>query len=343
MDQNIAAFDAEFFGISPIEAKAMDPQQRILLETSYEAFESSGILLENLRGSKTAVYVAMFTRDYDRNIYRDTSDIPKYHTTGCGEAIVSNRISYIFDLKGPSMTLDTGCSGSMVALHQACQSLRIGESNMALAGGVNLILNPDQMIGMSNLQSVRTLLSMFPQLTKISMLNDQGKSYPFDARGAGYGRGEGIASIILKRLDDALHSKDPIRAIICNTAINQDGKTFGITQPSVQAQESLERSVFGEAYIDPLDIGYVEAHGTGTTAGDLVEMQAIANVFCENREKPLYVGSIKSNIGHLESSSGLAGVIKAVLVLEKELIPPNSDFVVAKAGLRLDDWNIKVR
>lgn len=343
LDQNIAAFDAEFFGISPIEAKSMDPQQRILLETSYEAFESSGILLENLRGSKTAVYVAMFTRDYDRNIYRDTSDIPKYHTTGCGEAIVSNRISYIFDLKGPSMTLDTGCSGSMVALHQACQSLRTGESNMALAGGVNLILNPDQMIGMSNLQSVRALLSMFLQLTESSMLNDQGKSYPFDARGAGYGRGEGVASIVLKRLDDALQSKDPIRAIICNTAINQDGKTFGITLPSVEAQEFLERSVFEEADIDPLDMHYVEAHGTGTTAGDLVEMQAIANVLCKNRERPLYVGSIKSNIGHLESSSGLAGVIKAVLVLEKELIPPNSDFVVAKAGLHLDDWNIKVR
>jgi acyl transferase domain-containing protein len=154
LDQNIAAFDADFFGISPIEAQAMDPQHRILLETSYEALENSGHTLESVRGSKTSVYTAIFTRDYDRNIYKDTFDIPKYHITGSGEAILSNRVSHFFDLRGPSMTLDTGCSGSMVAVHQACQSLRTHESTMALAGGVNLILNPDHMIGMSNLQSV---------------------------------------------------------------------------------------------------------------------------------------------------------------------------------------------
>ena len=154
ISQDVAAFDAGFFNISPIEAQAMDPQQRLLLETSYEAFENAGIPIEKVRGSNTAVYTAMFTRDYDRNIYKDPSDVPKYHVTGSGEAIVSNRISYAFDLKGPSMTLDTGCSGSMVALHQACQSLRTGESSMALASGVNLILNPDHMFGMSNLQFV---------------------------------------------------------------------------------------------------------------------------------------------------------------------------------------------
>lgn len=154
ISQDVAAFDAGFFNISPIEAQAMDPQQRLLLETTYEAFENAGIPIEKVRGSNTAVYTAIFTRDYDRNIYKDPSDIPKYHVTGSGEAIVSNRISYTFDLKGPSMTLDTGCSGGMVALHQACQSLRTGESSMALASGVNLILNPDHMFGMSNLQSV---------------------------------------------------------------------------------------------------------------------------------------------------------------------------------------------
>lgn len=150
--QDVAAFDAAFFGISPMEARGMDPQQRLLLETTYEAFETAGIPIEHVRGSSTAVYTAMFTRDYDRNIYKDPNDIPKYHITGSGEAILANRISYIFDLVGPSMTLDTGCSGSLVALHQACQSLRTGESNMALASGVNLILNPDHMFGMSNLQ-----------------------------------------------------------------------------------------------------------------------------------------------------------------------------------------------
>ena len=152
LSQDIAAFDANFFNISPSEAQAMDPQQRILLETTYEALENGGISMQSIRGSKTAVYTAMFTRDYDRNIYKDPSDIPKYHLTGSGEAILSNRISYVFDLKGPSMTLDTGCSGSLVALHQACQSLQCRESDMALVGGSNLILNPDHMIAMSNLQ-----------------------------------------------------------------------------------------------------------------------------------------------------------------------------------------------
>lgn len=155
MSQDIAAFDAAFFNISPVEAQAMDPQQRLLLETTYEAFENAGIAVEKARGSDTAVYAAIFTRDYEGNITKDPSDIPKYHVTGTGGAILSNRISYTFDLKGPSMTLDTGCSGSMVALHQACQSLRTGESTMALAAGVNLILNPDIMSGMSNLQSVQ--------------------------------------------------------------------------------------------------------------------------------------------------------------------------------------------
>lgn len=155
LTQDISAFDAEFFHISPAEAQAMDPQQRVLLETTYDAFESYGITLESIGGSNTAVYVATFTSDYDRNIYKDTDDIPKYHITGTGEAILANRISYIFDLKGPSMTLDTGCSGSLVALHYACQSLRTGEVDTAIAGGVNLILSPDHMIGMTNLQYVR--------------------------------------------------------------------------------------------------------------------------------------------------------------------------------------------
>lgn len=152
LEQDVAAFDAAFFGVSPAEAKALDPQQRLLLEVTYEAFENAGLSLEQIRGSDTAVYAALFTRDYDRNLFKDPLTLPKYQTTGTGDAIISNRISYTFDLRGPSMTLDTGCSGSIVALHQACQSLRVGETSMAVAAGVNLILSPDQMIGMSNLQ-----------------------------------------------------------------------------------------------------------------------------------------------------------------------------------------------
>ncbi|KAL9122551.1 MAG: hypothetical protein Q9187_000894 [Circinaria calcarea] len=326
--QDIAAFDTTFFGISPVEAQSMDPQQRLLLETTYEAFENAGIPAEAVRGSKTAVYNAMFTRDYDRNIYKDPSDIPKYQTTGSGEAIISNRISYIFDLRGPSMTLDTGCSGSMVALHLACQSLRTGESDMAVVSGVNLILNPDHMFGMSNLH----------------MLNDTGRSYPFDARGSGYGRGEGVVVIILKRLDDALKATDSIRAIIRNSAVNQDGKTSGISLPSQEAQESLQQSIYRYANLDPQNTRYIEAHGTGTSAGDLAELRAIRNVFCkdDHSQNSLYVGSIKSNIGHLESSSGLAGLIKTVLILEKGYIPPNADFQTPKKDLKLGKWKIKI-
>jgi acyl transferase domain-containing protein len=181
-------------------------------------------------------------------------------------------------------------------------------------------------------------------LTFQSMLNDDGKSYSFDSRGAGYGRGEGVTTLVVKRLDDALRQGDSIRAVIWNTAVNQDGKTNGITLPSQAAQQSLEQSIYQCAGLDPRDISYIEAHGTGTVAGDLAEIRAIANVFTQNglRPDPLYVGSVKSNIGHLESSSGLAGLIKTVMVLEKGLIPPNVNIQAFKRDLRLEAWNIKV-
>lgn len=327
-DNDLAAFDAGFFGMSAAEAQATDPQQRLLLEVSYEAFENAGIPVEQIRGSDTAVYAAMFTRDYDRNVYKDPIGIPKYHTTGCGEAILSNRISYFFHLKGPSMTLDTGCSGSMVALHQACQSLRARESSAALACGVSLIVNPDHLIGMSNLY----------------MLNDNGRSYPFDARGAGYGRGEGVTAVVLKRLDDALDAGDSIRAVIRNTAVNHDGKTNGITLPSSKAQEVLQKKSYQQAGLDPCAVQYMEAHGTGTVAGDVAELKGIFQAFGKNRapSNPLYVGSIKSNIGHLESSSGLAGLIKTVLMLERGCLLPNADFQKPKPELELDKWNMTV-
>ena len=327
-EHDTAAFDAGFFGMSAAEAQATDPQQRLLLETSYEAFENAGISLELLRGSDTSVFAAMFTRDYDRLIYKDPSQIPKYQATGCEEAILSNRISYFFDLTGPSMTLDTGCSGSLVALHEACKTLQIGESNVALACGVSLILSPDQMIGMSNLH----------------MLNNDGRSYPFDSRGNGYGRGEGAIAVVLKRLDDAQAANDNIRAIIRNTAINHDGKTNGITFPSHIAQEALQRACYQSARLEPCSVQYIEAHGTGTVAGDLAELQGISAVFGKDRspQNPFFVGSIKSNIGHLESSSGLAGLIKSVLMLEKGYVLPNADFRNPKEDLKLDEWHIKV-
>lgn len=270
--------------------------------------------------------MAMFTRDYDRNIYKDMMSIPKYHVTGTGDAILANRISHLYDLNGPSVTLDTGCSGGMTAVSQACQSLRSGQSDVALAGAANLILSPDHMISMSNLH----------------MLNADGRSYSFDSRGAGYGRGEGVAVLVIKRLEDAIKANDPIRAIVLDAAINQDGHTQGITLPSGAAQTALERKVWANVGLHTREVGYVEAHGTGTLAGDGAELDGISKVFCQDRDSPLFVGSIKSNIGHLESASGLAALIKAVLILEHEAIPPNVNYEHPRESLNLEQKNIKV-
>ncbi|KAL2816617.1 hypothetical protein BDW59DRAFT_166262 [Aspergillus cavernicola] len=320
LNQNLAAFDANFFGIPAAEAAAIDPQQRLLLEVSYEALENAGLPLLGLRGSPTGVYVALVSRDCDRQVYKDPDQIPKHHLTGCGDATACGRISYVFDLKGPCMSLDTGCSGSMVALHLACQGLRLGETNVALVGGTNLLFGPDMTIAMSALH----------------MINENGKCYPFDSRGAGYGRAEGVAALVLKRLSDAIRDGDPIRAVIRNTGINQDGKTNGILLPSSEAQQDLSSSLYRQAGLDPRDVCYVEAHGTGTQAGDTAEVTSIRNVFASEpgtRERPLFLGSIKANLGHSESTSGLAGVIKTVMALEKGIIPPLAALETLKADL----------
>ncbi|RDW64263.1 hypothetical protein BP5796_10765 [Coleophoma crateriformis] len=327
LQQDIASFDARFFNIPVWEAHAMDPQQRILLETTYEALENAGISLQSIRGSDTAVYVGMYARDYDRMGYKDLPQITKIHITGTGEAVVSNRISYLFDLRGASLTVDTGCSGSMVALHQACQALRTRETGMAIVGGTQLLLHPDQSIPMS----------------MVGMVNPNGRCFVFDSRGSGYARGEGVGTVVLKRLDDALEAGDPIHAVIRNSALNQDGKTAGISLPNADAQAALMRLVYANAGLDPRDTTYVEAHGTGTQAGDNAEISSISSVFTNSpRDTDLYVGSIKSNIGHLEASSGVAGLIKAIMILKKGAIPPNIDFIKPKDTLKLEERNIKI-
>ncbi|KAJ4355911.1 Highly reducing polyketide synthase sat13 [Didymosphaeria variabile] len=328
LNEDIRDFDNEFFNISAQEAAAMDPQQRLLLEVVYEALESAGQQQQRIRGSETSVHVALFARDYDRNLYKDPMNIPRYQVTGTGDAIAANRISYVFDFTGPSVALDTGCSGGLVAVHQACSSLRLGESDMAIAAAANLIIGPDQQVGLSNLH----------------MLSEEGRSYPFDDRGAGYGRGEGVAALVLKPLEKAIADRDPIRGVILGSAVNQDGRTIeGITHPSTSAQTALERRLYQQLDLDPASISYVEAHGTGTAAGDRVEIDALAEVFCnESRTKPLHVGSVKSNLGHLECASGLAGLFKSLLIVEKRCIPPNADFKKAKEVLRLDERKIIV-
>lgn len=270
---------------------------------------------------------AIFANDYERMLSKDPNDLTRYHLVGGGNATFANRISHTFNLKGPSLTLDTGCSGSLVAIHQACQSLRNNECSVAVAGGAVLILSPDQMIAMS----------------QHHILNNEGRCYSFDSRGSGYGRGEGAAMIILKRLDNAIRDGNAIRALIRNSAVNQDGKTPGLVSPNQDAQVQLASFAFRALDFSPVDIDYVEAHGTGTQAGDTVEVRALKQVYCCNRtpERPLVVGSLKPNIGHLESASGVAGLIKAVLCMEKGLIPPNILFEEPKEHLLLDQWQMK--
>ncbi|ROW09729.1 hypothetical protein VMCG_02438 [Cytospora schulzeri] len=329
LDQDISAFDAKFFGLPAAEVTGIDPQQRLLLEITYEAIEDAGIPIESLRGSDTSVHMAMFARDYDRMGYTDGYHIHKSHIQGSGDAILSNRISYILDLKGSSNTLDTGCSGSLVALHQACRTLRSDDATLAIAGASQLLLTPDQSIAMTSLGT---------------LINKDGKCYTFDDRGAGYGRGEGVGVLVLKRLDRALADGDAIHAVILDSGVGHDGKTSGILLPNADAQAALATSVYAKVGIDPCDTLYVEAHGTGTVAGDKAEIQSISQVFGREarRKSDLPVGSIKSNIGHLESSSGVAGVIKAIMVLKKNQVPPNLNFINPKPSLNLEERGIKV-
>lgn len=321
VDADVRDFDSSFFRLPPQQAAAMDPQQRFLLEMSYEALENAGWSREHIAGSSTSVYTAMFTADYERNLYKDPLDLPTYYTTGTEKAILANRISHYFDLRGPSVTLDTACSGGLVALHQACQSLRDGESSASIVAAANLTLGPDHHIGMSNLH----------------LIGGSGRSYPFDSRGTGYGRGEGLVVLALKSLDDALRDHDPVRAVISGTAVNQDGYTPpGITYPNGKAQAELIRSAYARSGLRPQDVAYIEAHGTGTVAGDTEELNALAEVFTTTRSLPLYVGSIKGNIGHTENTSGLASLVKAALILDHQQIPPVAGFANPKPGLPLE-------
>lgn len=328
LKQDVSAFDARFFGFSAAEAEQTDPQQRIVLETTYEALENAGIPLESLKGSDTSVFVSVFARDYDRMTWKDIPQIQKHAITGNGEAILAARISYVFDLRGGAMTIDTGCSGSMVAIHQACLSLRTRESRIAIAGGTELLLHPDQFVPWSF----------------NGMANPDGQSFAFDDRGQGYGRGEGVGTVVLKRLSEAVKDGDPVHAVILNSGINQDGKTAGILLPNGASQYALVKQVYESAGLDPAQTLYVEAHGTGTQAGDKAEIESISRAIVgPNRERDLYVGSVKANIGHLEASSGIAGFVKAVMVLKHKQIPPQPNFVTEKPGLNLKERHIRVR
>lgn len=327
LDEDIAAFDAPFFGIHAVEARAMDPQQRMMLEVAYESFENAGMTTEQLWSSNAGVYVGQWTSDYAEVLSRDTEYPATYHVTGSGPAITSNRISYQFNLQGPSLTVDTGCSSSLVALHLAVQSLRSKETEMAFVGGVNLLADPQR----------------FTYQSKLKMFSVDGKSFAFDHRANGYGRGEGCGGLVLKPLSKALRDGDNVRAIIRNTVLNQDGRTPGISVPSGEAQEKAIRKAYKDAGLD-LSVDYVEAHGTGTAVGDPIEVEAIASALSKDRNpnNKLPIGSIKGNIGHTESAAGVAGLIKAVLMLEKGSIPPQVNFEKPNEKILVDDWNLKI-
>ena len=327
---DIAGFDAEFFGISPREASLMDPQQRILLEVCWEALEDAGAPPSNLRGHPVGVYIGGFTLDYmllqlGGSEYRS---VEAHTATGSMMTLLANRLSYVYGFQGPSIALDTACSSSLVAVHLACRSLADGESTLAIAGGVNALLGPSYTIAES----------------RAGMLSPTGRSRAFDSRADGYVRGEGAGIVVLKRLSDAERDGDHIYAIIRSTACNQDGHSDGLTVPSGDAQQSLIESACSAAGVSPTEISYVEAHGTGTPVGDPIEANAIGRVLGRDRalERPCLIGSIKTNIGHTEAAAGVAGLIKASLVLERGIVPPHLHFGTANAKIDFATLNLKV-
>ena len=327
LDQ-IDQFDAEFFGIVPREAARIDPQQRLLLELSWEALEDGGLSAERLAGSRTGVFVGISSNDYVslQGIYPDS--INAYTNAGGALSIAANRISYFFDLCGPSMAIDTACSSSLVALHQGCRSIWSGESTQSLVGGVNVLAQPTPFIG----------------FCKASMLSPEGRCKSFDADGNGYVRAEGGVVLILKPLVAAERDHDRIHGLIIATGVNSDGRTRGLALPNEHAQEALLREIYGKAGIAPQDVFYVEAHGTGTAVGDPAECNAIGRVLGAARRngEVCYVGSIKSNIGHLEPASGVAGIAKILLALRHREIPRNLHFNTPNPNISFEELKLKV-
>ncbi|NOY17301.1 MAG: acyltransferase domain-containing protein [Gammaproteobacteria bacterium] len=309
---DIAEFSPSFFRITPYEAERMDPQQRILLEVAWEALESSGYASERLRGSQTGVFIGISTNDYLDLQFSDPMYVDGYAGTGNARSIAANRLSYIFDLRGPSFIVDTACSSSIVALHEACSSLREGDCEMAVVGGVNLMLSPETMMTFSQAR----------------MLSPDGRCKTFDASANGYVRGEGAGIIILKRLSQALADHDQVLAIVRGSALNQDGMSNGLTAPNGRAQQRVMRAALRKAGIKPEEVDYIEAHGTGTPLGDPIEVQALHEVLGEGRgeNRRCYLGSVKTNVGHAEAAAGIASLIKAVLCFQHDEIPPHLHF-----------------
>ncbi|HEY9088384.1 MAG TPA: type I polyketide synthase [Anaerolineaceae bacterium] len=305
-------FDAAFFGLSPREATRMDPQQRLVLEVAYEALEDAGQTRDTLSGTATGVFIASYHNDYASILNKNWDQIDAYSSTGTAHSIVANRLSYLLNLNGPSLSVDTACSSSLVAAHLACQSLRSGESDLAVAGGVSLMFTPEVTISLS----------------KWGFMAADGRCKAFDSRADGFVRGEGCGMIVLKRLSDALADGDRIYALIRGTAVNQDGRSTVLTAPNGLAQQAVIRKAIENAHVHPADVGYIEAHGTGTSLGDPIEVDALTAVYGQPRAagNDCVLTSVKTNIGHLEAAAGVAGLIKVVLSMRHGLIPRHLHF-----------------
>ena len=322
----VADFDAGFFGISPREAAALDPQQRLVLELAWEAVEDARIVPAELRGSRTSVFVGSIRDDYAALLYQHgTSAVTQHTVTGTHRGIIANRVSYAFDLRGPSATVDAAQASSLVAVHLAAESLRDGTVDLALAAGVNLNLLGEQTVS----------------LERFGALSPDGRSYTFDARANGYVRGEGGAVVVLKRLSQAIADGDPVYAVVLGSAVNNDGATEGLTVPSEHAQAEVIREAFADAGLEPARAQYVELHGTGTPVGDPIEARALGTVM-SGRPDPLLVGSAKTNVGHLEGAAGIVGLVKTALAIRHRALPPSLNFETPNPDIPLDELKLRV-
>ncbi len=325
---DIDAFDAEFFEISPSEAEKMDPQQRLLLEVAWEALEHAGIPPTSLRRSQTGVFAGSCLSEYGAIASTDLPQVDAWSNTGGAMSIIANRLSYFLDLRGPSIAVDTACSSSLVAIHLACQSIRTQDSHLAIAAGVNLLLSP----------------AVFRGFDQVGALSPTGKCRAFDAAADGFVRGEGAGVVVLKRLTDAQRDGDRVLAVVCGSAVNQDGRSNGLMAPNPAAQMAVLRAAYTNAGMQPSEVDYVETHGTGTLLGDPIEARALGTVLGRGRaeDSPLLIGAIKTNLGHTEAAAGIAGFIKTVLAVQRGEIPPNQRFESPNPHIPFADLRMKV-
>ncbi|KAJ0295368.1 hypothetical protein COL516b_012632 [Colletotrichum fioriniae] len=331
LNETLQEFDPAFFGITPVEATWMDPQQRKLLEVVYEAFESAGLTLDQLSGSDTACFMATFTADFQQMSFKEPSFRHSLAATGVDPGLLSNRVSHVFNLRGPSIVVNTACSSSVYALHNACNALRTYECSAAVVGGSNLILTVDQHMNTA----------------KLGVLSPTSTCHTFNSYANGYGRAEGVGAIYLKRLSDAIRDGDPIRGVIRSSATNNNGKApaVGITYPGFDGQRNVMRQAYRRGGLEPMLTGYFECHGTGTAIGDPLEVHAVSDVMNGARTEadgPLHIGAVKTNIGHSEAASGLSAVIKAILIVERGIIPPTRGVTELNPKIDWQGWQVDV-